>query len=534
MDSKAVLSAAQLRAVDKATIDQRGISSLLLMESAATACYYALYGELQKRGNVDERVTPSSSDLAELDDFELEEELNQPFVHRSPVLILCGSGNNGGDGWVIARLLHGANFAVTVLDFAVEDSRSEDNRANFSRATAAGVNIVSAAPDQPLPTLAPNTVLIDALFGTGLNRPLTDAWRSLIDNINSSAVTVWSVDVPSGLFVDKPAGAAAIRAETTFSLGYPKLAEYLPEAASFYGEIVRINFSLVSPGESGLVPYATLYDKSNVKSTRKRRNKYDHKGTFGHALLVVGAHGTMGAAVLAARTAMRAGLGLLTCHVPACGYQIMQISVPEAMCITDEAERYVSDVKNIARYTTVGVGPGIGQDDDTAEALRDLLYRAEKPMVIDADALNILGKHPDWWASVPAGSILTPHPKEFDRLFGPHESTAARWQTQREQAERQGWVIVLKGGHTTVACPDGLFTINTTGNPGMATAGAGDVLTGLLTGLVAQGYAPAEAARYGVCLHGMAGDDATFIRNQEGIVASDIVNNVGIMLLAND
>ncbi|MGB3546884.1 MAG: NAD(P)H-hydrate dehydratase, partial [Saprospiraceae bacterium] len=258
------------------------------------------------------------------------------------------------------------------------------------------------------------------------------------------------------------------------------------------------------------------------------RRAYDHKGTFGHALLVAGSYGKIGAAVMAARALLRSGAGLVSVHLPRCGYEIMQISFPEAMCTVDP-HKYVFSAApdNLDPYQAIGVGPGLGQDQLTGDALAKLLERAAQPLVIDADALNLLSQHPEWWEWIPKNSILTPHPKEFERLFGKADNDFARLDLQRERAAEHGCIIVQKTGHTTIAAPDGQLFFNSTGNPGMGTGGTGDVLTGILTGLLAQDYAPLTAACLGVYLHGLAGDLAAAALTQESLIAEDVIRYIG-------
>ena len=492
-----VLTPEQLRTIDRETVRRYNITSLKLMERAAGA----LAPKMLAAWNEDGR---------------------QP---GKPALFFCGRGNNGGDGYVVARLWHELGIPVMVFDCAIGDA-SPDNAANRERLSTQGVEITEIHGPGDLPLENPGGPIIDALFGTGLSRPVAGPWAKLIARLNDLPNHRYAIDVPSGLFIAEPTDGPVFRAHRTFSLGYAKPAEFLPEAAQWYGKIERVDFALADTDVLTGAPFASTFERDDTQKAYRPRGKYDHKGTFGHALLVAGAKGTMGAAVLSARAALSSGAGLLTCHVPAVGYQIMQISVPEAMCLTDGEDHYLTEVGGLSRYRAIGVGPGIGREDETAEMLRDLVYRAEVPLVIDADALNILGEHRDWWQHVPAGSILTPHPKEFDRLFGPHEHTLSRWATQRIQSADNGWTIVLKGGHTTVSAPDGSLTINTNGNPGMATAGAGDVLTGIILALVCQGYTSPVAARLGVYVHGAAGDfDA--IMAQEPVTAGGLIDVLG-------
>ncbi len=264
-----------------------------------------------------------------------------------------------------------------------------------------------------------------------------------------------------------------------------------------------------------------------VQTLPRPRARFSHKGTYGHALLINGSFGKMGAAVLAARACLRAGAGLLTVHVPRCGYPILQSTVAEAMCSIDASENSRSELPNLTSFTAMGVGCGIGTDSKTAQALKRLLQTVSVPLVLDADALNLLARHPTWWTFVPKNTILTPHPKEFERLFGPTPDSFARNALQCAKAREFGVYIVLKGAFTAVACPDGTCWFNTTGNPGMATGGSGDVLTGILTGLLAQGYPTQDACLLGVFLHGLAGDLAAAQHSQPGMTAGDITECLG-------
>lgn len=269
-------------------------------------------------------------------------------------------------------------------------------------------------------------------------------------------------------------------------------------------------------------------DETELRKNLHHRQSFDHKGTFGHALIIAGSYGKMGAATLCARAALRAGSGLVTVHLPKCGYEIMQIAFPEAMCQVDRHKFVFTEAPNdLTPYRTIGIGPGLGQDSTTATAIHKLIERYEHPMVIDADALNILSQNSDWLQLLPANSILTPHPKEFERLFGKTENDSARWELQLAKAKELNVIIILKTGKTSIATPAGHLYFNTTGNPGMGTAGTGDVLTGIITGLLAQQYEPAMAAQLGVYLHGLAGDIAAERTEQESLLASDVIEHLG-------
>lgn len=470
-----------------------------------------------------------------IDSLTLMERASQAFTHsfinyfpdrELLIVVACGAGNNGGDGLAVARLLAEADYTVLVLD-AAGSQRSPDNAANLARVRELNLPLVDVS-DGNLPELpAGGTILIDALFGTGLSRPVTGPVAQLIADINAANVIRVALDLPSGLPAEGPPEGAIVHADLTLSLGHPKFALFSPANTPYLGEWELVPFELAEDFVAGLVAEAEMLTTDSVRPLVKIRHTNDHKGTFGHALLVAGAFGTMGAAVIAGRAVLRAGAGLLTCHVPRSGYEIMQISFPEAMCQVDAHRYHTTKVGPTNRYTTIGVGPGLGQAELTADALRALFTDFDRPMVIDADALNLIGKHPEFWELIPANSILTPHPKEFERLFGPTDNDQARTQVQREASKSKGVIIVLKTGFTCITTPSGHRFYNTTGNPGMGTAGTGDALTGVLTGLLAQGYAPDVAACLGVFLHGLAGDIAAGRLGQEFLLAEDVVDHLG-------
>ncbi|TXF89708.1 NAD(P)H-hydrate dehydratase [Neolewinella aurantiaca] len=490
-----ILSAEQHRALDQATIQNEGISSLELMERAATAFAQAL---MNKLGSVE-----------------------------APVTIVCGTGNNGGDGLVAARILHQKGYSVKAY-LAPMGNPTADNVANHKRAEEAGVPVHEIKKEDPLFGVPPDAVVIDALFGTGLSRPVTGYLAQIIEHLNSMANTRYALDLPSGLFADAPAAGVVFCADHTFTLGYPKLALFSQNNTNCVGSWEIVSFDLANdfaeqePGNDRI-----LNTSPDMKSLLRTRRPNDHKGTFGHALMIAGSYGKMGAAIIAGRGVLQAGAGLLTYHTARCGYEILQISLPEAMVITDEHEEHIRKIGDLSAYKTIGIGPGIGQAATTATALSDVLRRFDQPMVIDADALNILSNNSQWLELIPAGSILTPHPKEFERLFGESTDDFQRWETQREAARILNAVVLLKTGYTSIATPDGKLYFNHTGNPGMGTGGTGDALTGILTGLLAQGYPSADAARLGVYLHGLAGDIAAEQLGQESLLAEDLVNMLG-------
>ncbi|MBU6119611.1 NAD(P)H-hydrate dehydratase [Hymenobacter siberiensis] len=501
-----ILSAAQTRALDQATIAGQGITSAQLMERAAQELLFWFYDHYG-HGRV-----------------------------PADTLLLCGPGNNGGDGLALARLLHGANYAVRVA-LLPADSYSADWQHNRQRLPAAvPVTEISA---EALPAISADTVVVDALFGTGLSRPLAGLAAAVVAHLNAARARVVAVDIPSGLFADapQPAASAVVRARHTVSFGLPKLAFLLPQNAEFVGEWEVEDIDL-SP--QFIANTATPWHYTNAAAVAGQlptRPKFSHKGTFGHALLLAGSRGKMGAAVLAAGACLRSGVGLLTAHIPGCGYDIFQISQPEAMCLTDAQANFISELPELQPYQAVGIGPGLGQDAASLAVLRQLLEAAAKPLgktgqplplVIDADALNLLGSHRELLNLLPENTVLTPHPKEFERLTEPTRDDYHRLELLRDFATRYHCLVVLKGAYTCLATPSGELHFNSTGNAGMATGGSGDVLTGVLLALRSHAQLPAfEAVRLGVYAHGRAGDRAAAQTGQAGLVASDIVRHMG-------
>ncbi len=439
--------------------------------------------------------------------------------------VVCGTGNNGGDGLAIARILSEWGYYVQVWVVRGKASETADFATNLARLPAA-VSRTDISDDRHDIAFGECAVLIDAIFGTGLSRPPDGLYARVIALINEAEATRVAVDIPSGLMADAHSSGAIVRAHYTVSFQLPKLAFLLPETYPFTGEWERVDIGL---DKEFIQSTQTDYHYVRMGAVRKilgLRSKYDHKGTFGHGLLIAGSYGKMGAAVLAARAALRAGLGLLTMHVPRSGYPIVQVAVPEAMCLVDEDASVFTEPPALAAYDAVGIGPGLGQDDLTKRALANTLETVGKPVVLDADALNILAADRDLLRRVPPGSILTPHPKEFERLTGRWSDDFERLEMQKQLAVSLKAIIVLKGAHTSVASDEGLVYFNSTGNPGMATGGTGDVLTGLLTAMLAQRYAPIEAAVAGVFLHGVAGDIAAASVGMTSMIASDLIDGL--------
>ena len=451
-----------------------------------------------------------------------------PAAEKTPVRIFCGPGNNGGDGLAVARLLNRKFYEVEIYLCQIGIHRSPDFKKNLKRIPRRrGVPILTIKETDKFPVVEKNVVVIDAIFGSGLNRPITGYWAQLVKYLNQLPNQRVAIDIPSGLFAEKHTTGIAIQSDYTLSFELAKRAFFFPEN---YHRVGKTFIQPIGLSQAFIQQAATnnyLVTKTFIKSILKQRHKFDHKGTFGHALLIAGSIGKMGAAVLATKACLRSGVGLVTTHSPICGYTILQISCPEAMASVDQTENYISEFPTLTNYRAIGMGCGIDQTAATQTALFDLLTKAKKSLVLDADALNILGANPDKLATIPPNSILTPHPKEFERLFGKTANDFARNEHQLQQAKKLNCIILLKGANTAIACPDGACYFNSTGNPGMATGGSGDVLTGILTGLLAQGYSPKEATILGVYLHGLAGDLAIKETGQESLLAGDLVNYIG-------
>jgi hydroxyethylthiazole kinase-like uncharacterized protein yjeF len=482
-----ILSTPQIRELDRYTIESEPIASIDLMERACQAF-------------VDWYVIRFQSDSA--------------------VLIVCGTGNNGGDGLGIARLLSQRKFNVIVCRVSGESKPSADYTTNLNRLPGE-VKQITFQKEKGLPSC---DVLIDALFGSGLSRALQGVYADAVLQINTSMAIKIAVDIPSGLFADENSDGPIVQADFTVTFQLPKLSFLLPQNEKWVGEWHALNIGLSSTFIQQSATRHFLVDTESIKKLVKPRDKFSHKGDFGHALVIGGSYGKIGANVLATRAAIRAGSGLVTSLVPKCGYAVLQSVVPEAMVLADEEEKILVRAPDISGFTSIGIGPGLGQDPRTVAFLANLFSHEITPCVIDADALNILAEHRDIQNLISANSILTPHPGEFRRLVGNWKDDFERLEMQRILSAKLKSIIVLKGAHTSIAMPNGDIFFNSTGNPAMATAGSGDVLTGLLTALLAQGYKPHDAALIGVFIHGLAGDLAT--KKRYSIIASDIIEEI--------
>jgi len=473
----------------------------------------------------------ASIDLMERASFKVADWLVQHIDHRNPVYLFAGPGNNGGDALAVARMLawRKLNCTVFCVDFGRE--LKGDPATNWARLEEQNqVVLKKINSEDDIPEIPKGITVIDALFGSGFNKPLDGLAAKIVQAINQSGATVVSIDIPSGLFGEDNSQnnlLAIVRANYTLTFQFPKLSFFFPENEQFVGEwkVLPIGLHPEAIGQTKSNMYFLTQEFISGKITK--RGKFSHKGTYGHALLISGSYGKMGAAVLAARACLRSGVGLFTAHSPRKGYEIMQNSVPEAMISIDPSESVFSELPDLSPYSAVGAGPGLDKKSETQQAFKNLLQAKPGKLVLDADALNILSENRDCFSLLPENTILTPHPKEFERLSGPSTNSYERLLKQIRFSADNNVIVVLKGAHTCISFPDGQVFFNGTGNPGMATAGSGDVLTGIILGLLAQKFSAEDAALIGVYLHGLAGDLAAAETGEYSLTAGDIINYLG-------
>lgn len=472
----------------------------------------------------------SSIDLMERASATLFDIFHQKFTaNKKKILIFVGPGNNGGDALVLARMLLVQDYTVQV--FLLSQKLSVDGTINLQRFNKLYDSEVTVLEEnKSLPIIHVDDVIVDGILGSGITREVDGFYAKVIQHLNQANATVFSIDIPSGLRGEenpKNDGKAIIKATITVSFQFPKLAFFFPDSAKYVGKWIITDIGLHPLAiKKESTPYHFISTEA-IRDILQIRQPFSHKGNFGHALLLAGSYGKMGASILSAKAALKSGLGLLTVHVPHVGYSILQTSVPEAMVSIDRSEYLITEFPKIEQYNAVGIGPGIGTKTNTKEMLYNLLLECKQPMVIDADAINVLGEEKEWLNLIPENSILTPHPKEFERITQKVGSGYDRHLLQMEFAQKYKVVVVLKGAYTSVATPDGICCFNSTGNPGMATAGSGDVLTGIILGLLSQSYSPVEAAVLGVWLHGKAGDLCLKKDSFESLIASNIIEKMG-------
>lgn len=493
-----VLSSAQVKKVDTYTIENEPVASIDLMERASQAFVHK---------------------LMELDPTE------------QPVQVFAGTGNNGGDALAIARLLIKSGRQVAVYTVGNLEKASADFQVNRTRLQEQN-EIRHIDTEAAIPTMEEQALIIDGLFGSGLSRPVTGLYAAVIDAMNKSKAFTFAIDIPSGLFADSPPGDGAIvAADHTISFQTPKLAFFQPSLHPFTGRWHVVDIGLNQTAIDSMVTDYFLTESGDVSFPQ--RSRYAHKGSAGRMLLVSGSRGKMGSTTLSARAAMRSGCGLLYVHTPQCGTSILQVSIPEAIVIEDEHKGIITGIRPEANLNAIAIGPGIGTDPLTKKALLRLLEKVNKPVVLDADALNILSENTELISLVPRQSILTPHPGEFKRLVGEWEDDFQKLNRLQTFCRKNQFNVVLKGAFSAVCNTQGEIFFNPTGNPGMATAGSGDVLTGILGALLGQGFSPEDALKTGVYLHGLAADMAVSVVGEIAMVASDIITHLPAALLKN-
>ncbi|MDR0713535.1 MAG: NAD(P)H-hydrate dehydratase [Bacteroidales bacterium] len=492
-----ILSPQEIREADAYTIRQRPVSEIDLMEEAATACTQWIAGH---------------------------------FGRDRKIVVLAGPGNNGGDGLVIARQLCDRQYEVQAYLLTDNSSLSACTRHNLNRLTNIRPKILEHGR---FPKLTPEHIVIDAMFGIGLTRPPAGIAAEATAYLRQSPAQVIAIDIPSGLFCEdnsRHSPDTIVKADYTLTFQQPKLSFFFSENASFTGKWETLDIGLLTE-KSASTNY--MLSEKDIRSWFTPRKRFSHKGDYGHAFIIAGSRNMMGAAVLAVKACLRSGTGMVTAHVPRDERLLIQLSAPEALVSTDPHPEVWSQTPDLQRYTSTAIGPGIGKHELTRKALTNVLtiFRDRKqqapPMVLDADALNLIAESDEKLGLLPPNSIITPHPKEFDRLAGASANGYHRWLKQKALAKEHRLIIVLKGAYTCIASPEGNCYFNPTGNPGMATAGSGDVLTGIIAALLAQGWPPVKAACAGVWIHGSAGDLSAKKYGEQAMIAGDIIECTG-------
>ncbi|ERJ59412.1 bifunctional ADP-dependent NAD(P)H-hydrate dehydratase/NAD(P)H-hydrate epimerase [Sphingobacterium paucimobilis] len=485
-----ILTAQQMAWLDQETTKQQCISSFQLMERAAGAL------------------------LSALD--------NQYVLSKQHFVILCGKGNNGGDGLVLAQYLQQRQVKVAVY-LLESDTYSEDNIEAQKRNPISLIHKFGFDEQLAIPA---NAIIIDCLFGYGLNRRLDATWNAIVQQINDSGCKVIAVDIPSGMLADRPTPkeAPVVFAHEVLTFQSPKLALLMPENQKFFNDFTVLDIALSKEAMDAVDSSYVFVKKEDIKTFYKKRKKFDHKGTFGHSLIIGGSYGKIGAVQLALKAALRSGCGLLSTYVPGCGYSILQTAVPEAMVMTDVEDRLITTFPETNKFQAVGVGIGMGKDEKTRAVFRDFITSGcSVPLVLDADALNMLALEPDLLAKVPQNSILTPHPKELSRIIGEWNDDWHKIEKTRQLAGQYKLCVLIKGANSVIVLPDGQVCFNSSGNVGMATGGSGDVLTGILAALYGQGYSAKETLMLGVYVHGRAADIAAQQIGTHSLLPSDII-----------
>lgn len=496
-----IFSREQIYQVDKLTIKRQNISSTDLMERAGIQIFNWMHQRMQGA--------------------------------QVPIHIFCGIGNNGGDGLVLARHLMQDGYNVHNYIVNYSDKRSKDFLVNYERiknTTKKWPILLNDGED--FPEINPDNIIVDAIFGIGLNRPVADWVKALFQHFKISKAFTLSIDMPSGLRTDKvPSDEnGVVWASYTLSFASPKLVFFLPETAKYSEQWEVLDIVLDRDFLYTTTTEADLIGKPEVLSMYMPRDKFSHKGLNGHSLIIGGSYGKIGAVILSSKAALSAGAGLVTCYIPKCGYTILQTAFPEAMVITDDDEQLISNINFDIKPTVIGFGVGVGTDEKTIYAFETFLKSNKIPLVIDADGINILANKPELIKLLPKDTVLTPHPKELERLLGKWKNDFDKLEKAKAFSKNHEVILVLKGAHSITVYHDKLY-VNTSGNPGLATAGTGDVLTGIITGLISQGYNPLIATVFGVYLHGKSADIAVADHSYQSLIASHIIEYLGAAYL---
>ncbi|MFP3593792.1 NAD(P)H-hydrate dehydratase [Chryseobacterium sp. SIMBA_038] len=488
-----IFTAEQIRKCDEFTISDEPVSSIQLMERAAQSCVDWIYENCKNHRNF---------------------------------TIFCGSGNNGGDGFAIAKMLYLKGFDVDVF-VDPKAKYSNDANVNFKELKEVSGVLIKSFKDVESYRFDSRTVIIDALFGTGLSRELEGDYKQLVNDLNSKNNVRISIDVPSGLFTDviSDENSTIFKADYTLSFQFWKKSFLHPETGKYTGKVVILDINLSEEYISNTSTPDFVIDDKIVESIFKPRNEFSHKGTYGKVTIAAGSYGKVGAAILATKSALKTGTGLTFTLAPKCGYEILQTSCPEAMFIQG-GENYI-DQFDIDETSVCGIGPGLGTDSETEKSLLKFLKQYPKSLLLDADALNIISKDEKNLKLIPKKSIITPHPKEFERLFGATKNSFERVELARKKANELQIYIVLKDHHTQIITPEGNVFYNIAGNSGLAKGGSGDILTGIITSFLAQGYSEENAAIFGVWFHGKAAEFASEKYSKESMLPTDVINEFG-------
>jgi ADP-dependent NAD(P)H-hydrate dehydratase / NAD(P)H-hydrate epimerase len=506
-----ILSAAQIREGDAFTIKNEPIKAVDLMERAGERCFEWIYDNAPK-------VFPANTE-------------ERDWIFN----VFCGVGNNGGDGLVIARLLGRNGYEVRVFIVEFSQQYTPEFEANLARLQKSKVPIKFIRTAADVPAIEAGSMVIDAIFGTGLSRKVEGVAAEVIQVINQSFATIVAVDLPSGLNdADNSDNNRVniVNAHITLALEFFKLSFFFPENECHVGIVKLIKIGIHSAFTNSVETPNYLTLEADIKSILKERNKFGHKGLYGNLIILAGSYGKYGAACLAAKGALKAGVGLTSVFAPKTAMSIIQTSVTEAMFIASEDDNILKGKVNCSGFDAAALGPGIGTATETQQFVKELIKNTSVPLVLDADALNCLSMNPEWFQYLPPYTVLTPHPGEFSRMAGEWTNDYERYCKQVAFSEKYKVVVVLKGAHTAISTPDGRVFFNTTGNSGMATAGCGDVLTGVIGALLAQGYNSVDSSLIGVYIHGKAGDIALWDTGYEALTATDVINCLGKAFLS--